>query len=358
MRAAIVALVLALCGGVASAYPQFQLSRDQTCTSCHVSPAGGRLLGENGLSSAETMSTWGGPAEAAHGYLVGPTWLVVGGDFRGATGLTDNQGMNPAAFPMQADLAAAVRTRGVTALATVGYASGSVIASHEHWLMWQANADSDHGLYLRAGRFMPVFGLRFAEHNVYTRRFGQTPLYGETYGAAVEYIDPAWEVHVTGFIKDPLQDAVEKGNGGAAYGEWRFLHNASVGLDGRYAKGDADTRIAGGATAKVWLAPVLVEGELQVIRQDFAMGPKRDQIVSYVLGSWFVRDGWLLDVGAGQYNEDLAIKNVDLECVDANLHWFATSHFELLLTNRVQTIAFGSGGGTSGYSLVQVHYRL
>ena len=78
----------------------------------------------------------------------------------------------------------------------------------------------------------------------------------------------------------------------------------------------------------------------------------------YLLGSWFVRDAWLFDLGGGQYDEDLAMKNVDRECVDANLHWFATSHVELLLTNRVQTIAFGSGGGTSGYSLIQVHYRL
>ena len=41
-----------------------------------------------------------------------------------------------------------------------------------------------------------------------------------------------------------------------------------------------------------------------------------------------------------------------------NLHWFATSHWELLLTNRIETIALGSGGPLSGYSLFQFHYRL
>lgn len=358
MKAAIVALAVALSARVASAYPQFQLSRDQTCTSCHISPAGGRLLGENGLATAETMSTWGGAPEAAHGVLAGPAWLVLGGDFRGGTGVINNQGMNPAAFPMQADVEGAVRAGGVTALASVGYAAGSIVVSHEHWLMWQPDAGADHGLYVRAGRFMPVFGLRFAEHNVYTRRFGQTPLYGETYGAAVEYVDPAWEVHVTGFVKDPLQDAIENGNGGAAYGEWRFTKTASVGVDARYAKGNEDARLAGGATAKLWFAPVLIEGEVQLVRQNFAAGGSRGQLVSYVLGSWFVRDAWLLDLGVGQYNEDLSMQKLDAECIDANLHWFATSHLELLLTNRVQTIAFGSGGGTSGYSLVQVHYRL
>jgi hypothetical protein len=55
------ALVAAL-GGHAHAYPQFQLSRDQTCTGCHLSPAGGGLLNENGLNAAEAISQWGTPA--------------------------------------------------------------------------------------------------------------------------------------------------------------------------------------------------------------------------------------------------------------------------------------------------------
>ena len=54
---------------------------------------------------------------------------------------------------------------------------------------------------MRVGRFMPVFGLRFAEHVMYTRQYGGTPLYGETYGLAVEYITPKYEAHLTGFIR-------------------------------------------------------------------------------------------------------------------------------------------------------------
>src|SRR5260221_14232625 len=112
--------------------------------------------------------------------------------------------------------------------------------------MWQPEPGSDHGLYVRAGRFMPIYGLRLAEHNDYTRRYGQTPLYGETYGAAVEYVDPAWEVHITGFVHDPIQSSDEHGNGAAAYGEVRAAKTMSIGLEGRYAKGDDDSRLAGG----------------------------------------------------------------------------------------------------------------
>jgi hypothetical protein len=207
---------------------------------------------------------------------------------------------------------------------------------------------------------MPVYGLRLAEHTAYTRRYGQTPLYGEAYGAAVEYIDPQWDVHLTGFIHDPVQWSAEQGNGVAAYGEVRIAKIMSFGAEGRYAKSDADARTAGGLTAKLWIAPaeLLLQAEAQVIRQTFTAGGSRNQVVSYLLGTWFLHQGFMLDVGLGQFNEDLHVKDVDIECIDVNLHWFATSHWELIQTNRIQTITLDSGGPKSGYALIQAHYRL
>lgn len=365
MKIALLALALVAAGaGAASAYPQFQLSKDQTCSACHVSPAGGLLLNENGLATADSMSTYRQPPEFVHGALDTPGWLELSGDLRGAAGLNYVLGAKAAAFPMQADGDIDIHGHGLMFVMTVGpqmgHSATTYVASREHWLMWQPEEGATDGWYVRAGRFMPVFGLRFAEHTAFTRRYGQTPLYGEAYGVAVEYIDPAWELHVTGFAHDPLQYSAERGDGGAAYGEVRLAKIVSLGLESRYAKSDEDARLAGGATAKLWLAPadVLLEAEVQLIRQTFAAGSARSQLVSYLLGSWFFHDGWMLDVGAGQFDEDLAVKNVDLEVLDANVHWFASSHWELLETNRIQTIAMGSGGSTSGYALLQFHYRL
>ena len=142
--------------------------------------------------------------------------------------------------------------------------------------------------------------------------------------------------------------------------EARVTKSASIGLEGRYAHDGEDTRWDGGATAKYWIAPasVLLEGEGQLIRQSLTAGGARTQIVNYLLASWFVHDGWMLDVGLGEYNEDIAVKDVDLEAIDVNLHWFATSHWEFLMTNRIQTITLGAGGQTSGWALLQFHYRL
>src|SRR6185295_6633158 len=93
--------------------------------------------------------------------------------------------------------------------------------SREHYLTWQQKPGENYGMYVRAGRFMPVFGLRFAEHPLYTRRWGGTQLYSDTYGVAVEDVQEKYEWHATAFVEDFIIDPVEHANGGAAYAEYR-----------------------------------------------------------------------------------------------------------------------------------------
>jgi hypothetical protein len=265
---------------------------------------------------------------------------------------------------MQIEPSADVRLgHGLSAYATVGVQRGSqpidFLLLREHVVQWQAREGDATGLYVRVGRLLPVYGLRFAEHSAYTQRYGGASLYGEAYGVAVAQLASAYELHATAFVHDPLQVAIERGDGGAVYGEAR-LGAAAIGAQGRYAKSPDDTRTAGGLTAKYWLAgpEVLLAAEGSVIHQRFAAGGARTQLVSYLAASWFVRQGWWLDVGVGQFDEDLKVAKVDREALDVNLHWMATSHLELLLTNRLATIDLGGGGRSSGWSLLQVHYRL
>jgi hypothetical protein len=90
---------------------------------------------------------------------------------------------------------------------------------------------------------MPVYGLRFAEHPDYDRRFGGTPLYGEAYGISAEYVEAGWELHATGFIRDPLlPDSVEQGDGAAVYAETRVTPATSLGLEAMFVKDHDDER--------------------------------------------------------------------------------------------------------------------
>ena len=356
----------------AEAYPQYQLSRDQTCSDCHISPSGGGLLSENGFQVAESFSQWGTAPQFMYDKIPVPTWLELGGDLRGATGFFSSPDNNFVAFPMQADVYARANYKGFSLEVTAGARPAQWITgngtpavldrfwSREHYLMWQE--DGNDGLFVRVGRFMPVFGLRFAEHPDYNRRFGGTPLYGETYGAAVEYVTQTWEAHLTGFIEDPLIDPVVHDNGVAAYGEFRPNKQLSLGAEAMVAGNNGDTKIRGGLTAKYYLpAPdVLLQAELQLVHQQIDGPGDPNKLVGYLMASRPFGSALLLDVGFGHYDENIAIQGLDRDAVDVNLHWFVTSHFELVLQNRVEGIGVGqnTGGPTSGWSLLHGHYRL
>lgn len=374
MRALVILGTLLGLAGVAHAYPQYQLSRDQTCTGCHLSPAGGNLLSENGLMVAEGKSQLGTAPEFLNGLVSPPDWLVLGGDLRGSTGYIQTPEKVLAAFPMQLDLYAAARFADHFALhvtagyrpATVGNEAATRVWSREHYLMWQQEAGGSEGLYVRAGRFMPVFGLRLAEHPVYTRRFGGTQLYAETYAAAVEYVVPKFELHATGFIEDPLIDPVEHYSGGALYGEVRLTETFALGAEGMAEIGDDDQRFRAGITSKLYLAgaDVLVQGELQFMNQLIDETPANPDggapqaFIGHLMVSKMLGETVLLDVGFGHYDPNRRIAENERDCIDLNLHWFTTSHIELVLNSRYELIGFGQGGDAGAYALLQAHYRL
>ncbi len=366
MKALVVAVVLVVAAGSAEAYPQFQLSRDQTCSGCHISPAGGGLLSENGLMTAEAISKFGGAPEFLHGAVETPAWLLLGGDFRAMGGYLQAPQKYLWSFPMQGDVYAAAQKSNFTVYVTASFRpaeEGNEAATHvfsrEHYLMWQQEPGSAEGLFVRAGRFMPVFGLRFVEHPIYTRLYGGTPLLSETYGVSASYVTSRYEAHVTGFVKDPLIDPVRLSSGGAAYGEFRLDDKTSVGAGGMYEHTDFDYKLRGEITAKRYLGSpdVLLQGELQFINPHIG-DYGHNEIASYLMATYFAPAGLMVDLGWGHYDENIRISELDRDAFDLNIHWFATSHLEAMLVNRVELIGLGSGGPTGAMAMAQLHYRL
>jgi hypothetical protein len=162
----------------AGAEPMF-LSRQYTrCTTCHYSPTGGGLLTPYGRSLTEEISTTH-PSEAKdsnpeHGFLwgrlgnrLGP--LDLGIDVRPAHLDVNTSGFSTTEdFLMDADLQAAVRTRGFTFYGEIGrepVPDGPKIASYEYWV----SHDSESGFGFRVGRFLPAYGIRLADHTSFTR---------------------------------------------------------------------------------------------------------------------------------------------------------------------------------------------
>ncbi|MCE9571656.1 MAG: hypothetical protein K8W52_00730 [Deltaproteobacteria bacterium] len=351
-------------GRAAHAYPQYQLTKGQTCASCHVSPAGGGLLTGNGQVVAEDDPTFGGDGSFLSGKWTPPDWLQLGADARLATGITDpGHGISPAFFPMQADLYARAQHKGLSLNLAGGFRAlgdnpAGIFQLHEHYVMWRKDDDKD-GFYVRAGHFRPVIGLRLAEHAEAVRQY-VNPLYNESYGLGVGWLSGKAEVHATAFVHDPIFGSAEDGDGAAFYGELRAGSKAAIGATGKYAKSSDDTRTLGGLTGKLWLegAKLLFQGEVDLTHQKFDVGPSRNQLAFDVMTSYFLKPAWRVDLITGAFQEDLHLAKSDRESVSVNVSWSATAHIEVGFLSRVQTIGFGDGGQTSSWALLMGHYRM
>lgn len=367
MRLVLALAIVAASATAAHAYPQYQVSREQTCVACHLSPDGGGLLNEYGEMTAEEDGQWTKDPRFLYGAVELPAGLYLGGDFRAAAGAHDRGvGLHGSAFPMQLELHGAYRTGAVLIYADAGVtvpeeggSSLTALMSREHYVQWNQEETGD-GWYARGGRFQPTYGLRLAEHVAYTRRFGGTPLFSETYGAQVGWISGEQEVHVTGFVRDRLRPNVADGDGAAIYAERRFGPRA-LGVQGRYANGPLSSRFEGGLTGKWFLdgPKIMLSAEGQILRERFDGDFRgRTALVGYAMATWFAARSVWVDLGVGHYDENVKVPRLDRDAVDVNVHWFADSHLELVLMGRVQMLHLGDGGPGSGYALLQAHFRL
>ena len=200
-------LAMIASAGRAAAYPQFQLSTgNDTCGTCHLSPAGGGLLNDYGRSEASDTISRGGDGSFLHGLWEPPAWLQLGADLRGALAARyQDPRRQLLGFPMQADIYVRAGTQALSLTVTGGLRGVARqphpplierLASREHYVMWRPRT----GLYLRAGRFFPVFGLRSQDHTAYVRRYLGFGTLEEPYGIAVGSKGPSWEAHASVFV--------------------------------------------------------------------------------------------------------------------------------------------------------------
>ncbi len=200
-----VLLALGVVGAFASgaaAEPKFLSKQYTRCTTCHVSPTGGGLLSAYGRSlSHRELSTTGAPMPL-HGE-VEPTsgeesflWgalgeslgnLQLGGQLRPSylrySFLGRSQDRN---LLMSAEMHASFRANDWLFYGQVGREleqDGYTLDSTEYWGGYQPA----EGLGFRAGRFLPAYGVRFADHTSYNRSYLGLAQYDQIYGLEVSH---------------------------------------------------------------------------------------------------------------------------------------------------------------------------
>jgi hypothetical protein len=355
----------------AHAYPQFQLTTGNgRCSLCHIAPAGGGLINGYGRSeSGDTISQFGGNGDFLYGLYEEPDWIKLGVDLRGM-GLLRDQGPDAelVAFPMQGDTYAAINVADFTFYTAIGPRAQARRApspalrmgAREYWLMWRPNTV---GWYARAGRFMAPFGVRSADHTLYTRRYQGFYIYEETHNLSVGKVESEWEAHLTGFaaIPDNLLGHGPGESGATAYYERRNEAETIVlGGQARVGIGEDSARYTVGGIGKYWFEgkSVLVTGELDLTLQTFAAdgSPSRPQLGSYLGATWIPKTGFHLTAAFERYDPDLSVKNLWHDAYGLSLQYFPLAHWEIMLQGKVELP--GNYGRAQSLGFLQLHYYL
>ena len=201
--AALAAAGLALGVAHAGAEPIFLARQYARCTTCHFSPTGGGLLTPYGRSlTRQELSTTGaghspapgpGPSRAGEeGFLFGLLGDTLG-PVSAAIDLRPSHldvrfpgGKDDRNLLMNAEITAAFRSKGWTLYGELGrqpLRSGTRVDSFEHWVGYQ----SEKGLGFRAGRFLPAYGIRFADHTAFNRRPLGLDTFDQIYGVELSH---------------------------------------------------------------------------------------------------------------------------------------------------------------------------
>ncbi len=292
---------------LASAEPMFLAKQYTRCTACHYSPTGGGLLTPYGrLLSHRELSTTGAsataPAAGAEDDPHGEQAFLYGalGDALGPLhlGLEVRPAYLRIGFPggstdmnmlMNLDLIGAIQKNHWTAYASAGrepansaVRNGRVqpdaaFISYEHWLSYQ----SDGGFGIKAGRFLPAYGINFADHTAYSRIYLDLDRNDQVYGVEVsDTMGPSLlQVMVSpGKAEAILHDTARRGFSTA--GRWQYdltPRTTVVGSGFYHAKTDLDPHsgAAGGALGFAPTSHVTVWTEVDASLQTAVRGGTR-----------------------------------------------------------------------------------
>lgn len=330
-----------LAPGGAHAFPGSVRWGYANCRSCHVNLAGGGVLTPYGRQlSRELLSTWGGEKEAEFGYgrVKTPPWLSLGGDLC----LQQTSSHRPGASSLSllnADGEMAFGRGRLTAVATaglepeVGRFGSTGFLSRRHYLQY----DLSPTLSVRAGRFLPAFGIWNGDATTATRAGLGWDEQELSYNVEAVRLGQRFSGSLTAIAGRLDRPPPERESGGSASGFVFFGGKRKAGLSVLATGGDLVERRGVGVSTVIGIgehAYLLMETDLQRLRPKGA--PAQWQTFSnWCLARETVKGLYVLLVDEWSHR-DLGPTAITGHSYGASLRWFPRPHLEMQLRWRRQ----------------------
>jgi hypothetical protein len=239
-RVAVIGMLLACGAATARAEPRFLSKQYTRCSSCHYSPTGGGLLTAYGRSlSHRELSTFSEPLPSnavpdtplrgEEAFLWGALGGALGPVSLGVELRPSHLDLSAGGFDsdrnilMTADLIAAFRHNDWTVYGQVGRqpevpGSDAKFDSYEYWVGRQP----ERGIGFRVGRYLPAYGIRFADHTSYNRSLLEFEQYDQIFGIEVSQASDRYLLQVS-LSPGPAEPIIDDGRGAfTASGRMQF----------------------------------------------------------------------------------------------------------------------------------------
>ena len=228
----IVAICLLIGTGSAGAEPRFLSKQYNRCSSCHYSASGGGLLTPYGRSlSGQELSTTrrlntqpaaDGTVSGEEAFLYGALGqafgpVQLGVSFRPSYLHYESGSFSDSRNPlMNADIEGAYRGHGWTAYGEAGRmpaigTEDAKLYSREHWVSYEGK----HGIGIKAGRYMPAYGVYFSDHTSLNRNDLGFDKYDQVYGLEVSHTSERSLLQVS--LSPGRAESIVNDDGGSAF---------------------------------------------------------------------------------------------------------------------------------------------
>jgi len=366
----------------ANAFPEMIRHGYANCSACHVSLTGGGVLNDYGRElSRELLATWKGNEKLKEnqflwGALGSPRedqtkgrpriqdWLKLGGDIRSVYLYknTDTATSGQTIF-MQGDFEAAAVLKKLTIDATAGIEQpipGIPIdfISRRHFVQYSLTDEFN----LRAGRFIPAYGINTADHVELTRdplRLGDQ---WSSYNFEASYITDKYNIFVTGILGRIDNPSLEHEKGGALQATYAPSEKVKLGGEVYFGENDNERRWLFGPLGLIGITDrLMLQSEIDFqmnYQKTLALGPDTQGWVSSQKLSYEITDGiWVFgDQEYGKFAFDIPLSEVQIYGV--GMQFFPRTHFEFNVSfEKVRNLSANSGDFYD-YAWLMTHFYL